>query len=255
MLHGKKIKIIFICILLFVFGLFGYLYYKNEQMVPVLGYHGILPSDMNVGHPELIIDAELFEHQLKLLNDMGYKSLTLDEYYCWHEKKCKKSHKSVLITFDDGIYNNYEYAFPLLKKYNMNAVVFVIGQTVDEGAEGYLSRDDLVKIREEYPNIEIASHSYNHHYYLATKYSEVVEDDKLMKTVIDTNYFAYPHGDYTDEYIKALKDRGYKMAFTFGPKKEHRKSSLKDDNYKIPRLNISNGMSDYKFILRLLLPI
>ena len=46
MLHGKKIKIIFICILLFVFGLFGYLYYKNEQMVPVLGYHGILPSDM-----------------------------------------------------------------------------------------------------------------------------------------------------------------------------------------------------------------
>lgn len=44
------------------------------------------------------------------------------------------------------------------------------------------------------------------------------------------------------------------MAFTFGPGKEHRKASKKDDNYKIPRLNISAEMSMSKFKLRLLMP-
>ena len=44
------------------------------------------------------------------------------------------------------------------------------------------------------------------------------------------------------------------MAFTFGPGKEHRKASQKDDAYKIPRLNISNDMPLWKFILRIILP-
>ena len=76
-----------------------------------------------------------------------------------------------------------------------------------------------------------------------------------MKNIINTKYIAYPHGDYTDEYIKALKDNGYVMGFTFGPGKEHRRSSLKDNQYKIPRLNISSGMPIWKFIIRVLLPI
>ena len=76
-----------------------------------------------------------------------------------------------------------------------------------------------------------------------------------MKTLIDSPYFAYPHGDYSDEYIRALKDNDYKMAFTFGPKREHRKADIKDDNYTVPRLNIGKDMSNLKFILRLILPM
>ena len=77
----------------------------------------------------------------------------------------------------------------------------------------------------------------------------------LMRKVIDTDYIAYPNGVYDDTYIKALKDNKYKMAFTFGPRKDHRKYKKTDDNYKIPRLFIDSNMPDYKFILRLILPI
>ena len=80
------------------------------------------------------------------------------------------------------------------------------------------------------------------------------EDILKMKSVIDTKYIAYPHGDYTKEYIQALKDNGYNMGFTFGPGKEHRKSSQNDNQYKIPRLNISSRMPIWKFIIRILLP-
>lgn len=250
-----RIIIIILIVLVIVLGVVGYIYYKNDRMVAILGYHGILPSDKNEGHPELIIDSELFEEQLKILKKLGYKSMSLDEYYCWHEGKCKKPHRSVLITFDDGYYNNYEYAFPLLKKYGMNAVVFIVGVYSEKDNNGFINKSDIIKAKEEYPNIEFASHTYNHHEKDANEYDEVIEDTKNMSKLIDTKYFAYPHGHYTGEYIKALKDSGYKMAFTFGGNVGHRKSSLSDDNYKIPRLNISNGMPSYKFILRLLLPI
>ena len=54
--------------------------------------------------------------------------------------------------------------------------------------------------------------------------------------------------------IDALKEEKYVMAFTFGPDKEHRKATRKDDKYKIPRLNISNDMPMWKFKLRINMP-
>ena len=41
----------------------------------------------------------------------------------------------------------------------------------------------------------------------------------------------------------------------FGPGKNHRKADIKDNNYKIPRLNISKDMPMYKFALRLVFPV
>ena len=32
-----------------------------------------------------------------------------------------KNHKPLIITFDDGYYSNYEYIYPILKKYNVKA--------------------------------------------------------------------------------------------------------------------------------------
>ena len=113
----------------------------------------------------------------------------------------------------------------------------------------------LQKIREEYPNVEIASHSYDMHFHSDKTYEQVMEDASKMSNLIDSKYYAYPFGDYNDEYIRALKDSGFSLAFTFGPKREHRKADISDDNYKIPRLNISNDMSRIKFLLRLFLPM
>ena len=244
-------KIIALFIIIISVG-FIYIYYHNENTVPILGYHAILPRKENKSG-ELTIDAEKFEKQLKMLKKFHYNTLTLDEYYCWQQNKCKKPHRAVLITFDDGYQNNYDYAFTLLKKYNMNAVVFYIGSR--SGSPEFINRKDFGKIKKDYPNIELASHTFNLHEKFGKEYDEVLNDCNKMKQVMDTKYIAYPHGDWTKEYIKALKDSGYKMAFTFGPGKEHRKSTRKDDPYKIPRLNISKEMPDWKFIARLVSPI
>lgn len=228
---------------------------SNKNKIAILGYHGILPKKINTSGDNLIVDQEKFEEELKLLKKLGYKTMTLDEYYCWKIKKCYKDKSSVLITFDDGYINNYEYAFNLLKKYDMNAVVFLVGSYTEGDSNIHMNKEMIEKAKIEYPNIEFASHSYNLHFHSDKKYDEVIDDADKMKDIVKTNYYAYPYGDYNDEYIKALKDRKYKLAFTFGPNREHRKSDLTDDNFKIPRLNISKDMPMYKFLLRLILPI
>lgn len=266
-INNKKIKILLTIIgvfLIFIIASFVYIYVQNDRKVAVLTYHGILPKEKNTSGDVLITDLETFEKEIKMLKKLGYESMTLEDFYCWKNGECEKKHKSVLITFDDGYYNNYEYAFEVLKKYDMNAVVFAIGSSIKESKSGtYLNIDVLEKIKEEYPNIEIASHSYSLHYpsspndeHICDKtYDEVMEDIKKMDNLIETKYYAYPYGGYNDDYVKALKENNFKLAFTFGPGKQHRKADIKDDNLKIPRLNISKDMPMWKFILRLILPM
>lgn len=255
-MQSKKGKILIAIGVLFlvivIFTLF-FLFYKNEKQVAVLGYHSVLPAKLNSSTNGMVIDLELFEEHLKLLKKKNYDTLTLDEFTCWMQKKCDKKHKSVLITFDDGYYDNYQYAFDLLKKYKMNAVVFIIGDNTEKSAEGFLNKETIEKCKKEYPNIEFASHTYNLHFKSEKTYEQIDLDAKKMKEIIDTKYIAYPFGDYNQEYIKALKDNGYELAFTFGP--EYRKADISDNIFAVPRLSISNDVSTLKLYLRLKLPL
>lgn len=64
----------------------GYIYYKNEKQVAILGYHGVLPPKINTSDSRLIVNQEDFEKQLKYLKKHGYRSMTLSEFNCWKNK-------------------------------------------------------------------------------------------------------------------------------------------------------------------------
>lgn len=232
--------------------------YKN-QTIAVLGYHTFIKKEARTEenmYDNMTLDIEKFEEQLKYLKNHKYKTLTLDEFYCFHQKTCKIPRKSVLITMDDGYQSNYDLAFKLLKKYNMNAVVFYLGKNETGENENFMNLDTIKKIKKEFPNIEIASHSYDMHYKgaIVQDKKDILKDIRKMKKIIPSEYYAYPYGEHNPQMIESIEETGYKMAFTFGPGKEHRKASQKDDAYKIPRLNISNDMPLWKFILRIILP-
>ena len=78
--------------------------------------------------------------------------------------------KPIVLSFDDGYYNNYYYAFPLLKKYNMKAVISIVGklsddfsQTPDENPSyAHLTWDDILEMHLS-GCWEIQNHSYNCH--------------------------------------------------------------------------------------------
>lgn len=120
----------------------------KDQSVAILGYHSFIESDKRIVQnitDNMIMDIEIFEEQLKYLKKHNYKTLTLEEFNCFHQGNCKIPRKSVLITMDDGYQSNYDLAFPLLKKYDMNAVVFYLGINEDGKNKQYMSKETLKK--------------------------------------------------------------------------------------------------------------
>lgn len=250
----KKRLIIIIGIVLLI-GIVGIaIYYALPNKVAVLGYHGIT-TDKNANN-DMQLNVEKFENQMKYLKRHNYKTLTLSEMKCYMEKKCKIKKNTVLLTFDDGYLNNYENAFPILKKYGFNAVIFVIGKHVFDKKKGFLKEEDINKIKEEYPNIEIASHSYNLHSHDAMNlnYKDYKKDFNKQHKWLDTKYYAFPYGDYNEDMLKVLKENKYELAFGFGPGREFKKADNNDPKLVVPRLSINASMPMWKYKLRLLMP-
>lgn len=246
----KIIKIILIILVIII--LFIILIYR-KQTVAVLGYHNFTNL---ISEDNMQIEIKKFEKEMKYLKKHNYHTITLEEMSCFINKTCKLPRKSVLITMDDGYQSNYDLAFPILKKYNLNAVVFYLGVNYSSNSSIYMNKKTIEKAKKEYPNIEFASHSYDLHHeenYLLD-YDKINNDFKKQENIISTKYFAYPYGNTSKNFEKSLKNNNYSLAFTFGPGKEHRKATQNDNKYYIPRLNISNDMPYWKFVLRLLMP-
>jgi peptidoglycan/xylan/chitin deacetylase (PgdA/CDA1 family) len=99
----------------------------NARTVPVLMHHHVSPS------PGMItVSPENFESQIAWLAGNGWTSLTLEQYAGFLAGK-PVPRKSIVITFDDGYLDNWVYAHPILKKYGMHAVVFVVTGWMGEG--------------------------------------------------------------------------------------------------------------------------
>ena len=81
-------------------------------------YHSINGPDFLPRN--LVVSKLNFENQIKYLKK-NYKIISYDEF--------KEGKKGVLLTFDDGFIDNYKFAYPILKKYNVPALFFILGKT------------------------------------------------------------------------------------------------------------------------------
>ncbi len=101
------------------------------RSVPVLMYHHI-----NLHKGDMVtITPEIFEGQMKYLREAGYKTLKMDELLSYIKSESTLNQKAVAVTFDDGWLDNYIYAFPVLKKYNINAAIFIITDRTERASQ------------------------------------------------------------------------------------------------------------------------
>jgi len=95
---------------------------------PEFVYSAINNFDLN-GIPVFVyhtIDPESFEEQLKYIKRNNYQTLSIEKFYdiMLSGKPVKENY--ILLTIDDARSSVWRYAFPLLQKYEMEAVVFII---------------------------------------------------------------------------------------------------------------------------------
>ncbi|MHB8667992.1 MAG: polysaccharide deacetylase family protein, partial [Burkholderiales bacterium] len=98
------------------------------RAVPVLMYHHVSP------HPGLVtLSPETFEEHMAYLARRKYRALAADEFLEFLQGKRVLDGRSVMITFDDGYLDNYVYAYPILKRHGLKAIIFAITGLLGEG--------------------------------------------------------------------------------------------------------------------------
>ena len=99
--------------------------YFLKKEIPVLMYHRLINNKGEIGKNTIYLNVDEFEKQLKYLKDNNYITITFKDLYKIPKEE-RKNKKYIILTFDDGYKDNYNLLFPLLKKYNMKAVIYMV---------------------------------------------------------------------------------------------------------------------------------
>ncbi len=212
----------------------------------------------------LRVKPEEFEKQLKWLKQNNWNSYTLSELV----KLKEIPEKSVVITFDDGYEDNYKNAYPLLKKYNFKATIYIVlnrfgqnwatdkdlNQSSNElNSEKMLSNEQIKEMINS-GLIEIGSHTLDHvnlpKLTKEEKEKQILESKKQIEDIFNIQClsFAYPFGFFDNQDIEILQNSSYSNATTTvnGVYDESKFS-----NFLIPRIMISGRQNFYSFILKM----
>ncbi|MBV9211050.1 MAG: polysaccharide deacetylase family protein [Acidobacteria bacterium] len=174
-----------------------------------------------------------FNRQIKFLKRQGYVFHTASELIKHFRQHGEFPPKGIALTFDDGWRDNYENAFPILRRHGVTATIFLVASCIGEvsrkaQAEGESERAHLLPeqiLEMSKAGIEFGSHSLNHKLLdeipLTEAEHEVAESKGRIESLLQQpcKVFAYPAGRYTEEVKAAVSRAGYDAAFavTTGP--------------------------------------
>jgi peptidoglycan/xylan/chitin deacetylase (PgdA/CDA1 family) len=123
MLKKIKLAVLHSSKALGVFALASGSRWRRERLL-ILAYHGISLEDEHQWNPGLFMTPEHFASRLELLKRTGCHVLPLGEALLRLESG-DLPEKSVALTFDDGFYDFYQLAFPLLQRYAFPVTLYL----------------------------------------------------------------------------------------------------------------------------------
>lgn len=102
---------------------------RHRGRIVILTYHRVVSDHMvREEHiqPGMYVRGQTFEAHIEYLRKR-FEIISLDELLELWKTKQLKSHRSYcVITFDDGWKDNYQFAFPVLEKYQIPATIFLV---------------------------------------------------------------------------------------------------------------------------------
>ena len=179
----------------------------------VFMYHHIKPDNEN--KDAFTIVPEIFEKQIKYLISKKYTFIGLEDLTAG-----KKIKKPVMITFDDGYIDNYKYVFPILKKYNIKAVIFLIIGKIEKESD-FLTWQQVYEM-EKSGLVSFGSHGLTHTNIRRMEPSLALKELKESKAILEEKLghkitsFCYPFGaGGTDKRVRKLVfEAGYLFDFS-----------------------------------------
>ncbi len=221
MTHRARVVTLIMIAVLMLFNTGVYFAEPQEEYLPVLLYHNV-KNDYLPGNEGADISAELFEKHMVALIERGYSPILISDYYDAIIRGEELPENPIAVTFDDGYLSNYEIAYPILKRLNIPATIFIVTSTVGMTPEsGIVSEPHFTweQAREMQQSgiIDIYSHSHTHRNMAHLTVPELQVELRLSKYLIEKNIgkncfiFAYPFGGYSENTARMAKYAGYRM--------------------------------------------
>lgn len=210
----------------------------QKACLTVIMYHSFLKDSSKSG--KYVITPSQFENDIIYLKSIGCSFVSVDDIARFKHGTGSLPDKAVLITLDDGNYNNYTYIFPLLKKYNVPALLSPIGYWVEKYTQTgeknpvytIVTEGD---ISEMYSSglVEFGNHTYNLHHTdgrlgckktsgeSSESYKSMLTDDltkanEVIRRCTGSNPCAlvYPYGAICPDSYEVAKNLGFDILFS-----------------------------------------
>ena len=207
--------------------------------LPVIMYHSLLRNPAAQG--DYVISPDELEQDMCALQKQGFTPVHMEEVFRWQDGEGELPEKPVVLSFDDGNYNNYVYALPLAEKYQMKIIIAPIGKCVDtftETGEENANYSYLTwgRIREMMDSglVEFQNHTYDLHESKNGRlgagrlwnesladYQALLREDIgkmqgrfLQETGYTPRVFVFPFGKISDGAQEVIWEMGFRCVFT-----------------------------------------
>jgi peptidoglycan/xylan/chitin deacetylase (PgdA/CDA1 family) len=210
--------------------------FQSAQTVqlPIAMYHSVTDEGQSPG--EYVTPTKQLENDLQFLREQGIQTVTVSDVLAFVTEGTPLPEHPVMLTFDDGYYNNYANVYPLLVKYQMRAVLSPVGILTEQftAAEeepneiwSYCTESELLEMASS-GVFELQNHSYDFHTLSPRKgclrkcgedltaYQRIfVEDTQKAQAVFvrlgisQPVCYTYPYGACSEESDQLVKDCGF----------------------------------------------
>jgi peptidoglycan/xylan/chitin deacetylase (PgdA/CDA1 family) len=234
--------------------------------VPVLIYHHINPHSGDT----VTVTPEVFAAQMTWLAGSGFTTISLDDLMRALCREQEIDNKAVVLTFDDGWLDNYQFAIPVLERLKFQAAFFIITGRVDassngrikrfsdtplhEAAKAFIQRGesarvvldwDLIRNIEEKGLFRFYSHTVSHRrcagLFRAELLNELLESKLRIESELERPcpYLCWPYGSYSEDTIRVAQETGYTALFTT----DYGFCDPASDPFKIRRIEVQNSVA------------
>jgi peptidoglycan/xylan/chitin deacetylase (PgdA/CDA1 family) len=231
---------------LFLFNLFKMANLSTGN-IPVFIYHSVLG-----GKGPGAINVRIFKEHLQFLRENEFQVMPLAGLleFMGKDGLPRDNLRRICLTFDDGYADFFQNCWPLLKEYNFPATIFLVVDKI--GRVGYLSDSQISEFSPD-GLVSLGSHGMAHKYLIGLGQDDLRHEVRDSKFILEqrfsspVDFFSYPWGAFSVRTQDAVREAGYKAAFTTNQRLAGR--SARDD-YALKRITISEKDGSIRFLAK-----
>lgn len=219
--------------------------------ISILMYHQIGDFPPMTAHRSTYCHYRRFAAQMAYLHRFRYNVIGLDHAVSALRGERPVPARAVVLTFDDGYENFYEYAFPVLQRYGFPSIVYLLSGLIGRNSEWFaadgrdtpplMSKERILQLQQA--GVDFGSHGVSHVKFAQVGMKQAEDEIRRSKMMLEellgreVKHLCYPYGSHNKQVVELAREAGYQTAVTC----VRASATAGDDLLALPRKAISYG--------------